>query len=354
MFAESSDGSFKEFVRECIVEIDSKSTGQLLLNKISEHLKELPSIEIVINDVTGEGRTEFSHRLENRNFDQNGYPNVTLNQLTININLDDGITVCTGKGEAKKFSSAECLGKTIQLGDTRVFQVANAYSPFYIVIAHELIHLKHFLEACSKKTGSLAYGIAIKVDKYALVQNYQEIKELPELQELVLLNKVLDEIYPDTSETKIKLKSKVKLWTINNLIRTIPWLNYEERRTVLGPDIDGISELKIRLENDLPIRYIYQTGTNPFYESEEVVHSILEQAGIKDIDNALQRVTPPYIDNASKCKDHLGYAPITVRLTMVTQDNSEDKIFLNNLLSSPLLDEIKKVLNAIKEEYNKK
>lgn len=48
------------------------------------------------------------------------------------------------------------------------------------------------------------------------------------------------------------------------------WPELEERRTVFGPDIDGISEAGIRRKTNLPLRYIYQDRTEYFVESTKV------------------------------------------------------------------------------------
>ncbi len=85
------------------------------------------------------------------------------------------------------------------------------------------------------------YGVAA-----CLIQGYADIKEqaknYPFLEEL-----------PECKEAL----SLIKKGLPDEVQRNVPWENFEERRTVVGPDIDGISELSFRVAEGLPIRDIF-------------------------------------------------------------------------------------------------
>lgn len=57
----------------------------------------------------------------------------------------------------------------------------------------------------------------------------------------------------------------------------------EERRTVLGPDRDGITENVIRREMGLPLRYIYQDAVQPIFELNDIIAEILGESDISYI-----------------------------------------------------------------------
>ena len=54
------------------------------------------------------------------------------------------------------------------------------------------------------------------------------------------------------------------------------WPNLEERRTVVGSDVDGVSETSIRTRADLPPRYIYQSDEIKMLERAATVKNILK------------------------------------------------------------------------------
>lgn len=58
------------------------------------------------------------------------------------------------------------------------------------------------------------------------------------------------------------------------------WPDLEERRTVLGPDIDNISEASIRIAANLPIRYIYQDKTEYIIEDLNILKNFMSVPGV--------------------------------------------------------------------------
>lgn len=57
------------------------------------------------------------------------------------------------------------------------------------------------------------------------------------------------------------------------------WPELEERRTVLGPDIDNISEASIRRAANLPTRYIYQDKTEYIIEDLNILKDFMSMPG---------------------------------------------------------------------------
>lgn len=127
--------------------------------------------------------------------------------------------------------------------------ISGLSSPFTITLAHELIYLKHKLEEIAGLEYSGIEGIPYSVAKTIGIEDifgirYHLLAFLPELQE-VRLN--MSELWP----------------------------NLEERRTVIGPDIDNISEHTFRKSMGIPSRFIYQRKDIISLEKQETVSKII-------------------------------------------------------------------------------
>jgi hypothetical protein len=122
----------------------------------------------------------------------------------------------------------------LHAGRTAVISAISAEStPSWITLAHELIHLKHKLEEINKIGATGIQGIPYSLAKTIgisdiLIGDYVNLS--PYVPELLELRLNMSELWP----------------------------NLEERRTVVGPDIDGICEASIRESAGLPSRFIYQ------------------------------------------------------------------------------------------------
>lgn len=245
--------NFKEFCNYAIEKIYTNPEGKRLIDKISSMLNESPikAVKFVDSSGSSEG-TAFVHGLD---FSQNTEISIVPDTiLKIHINLDNAIR-CISSGTQwydQLFGISECVYDTKKIdkfGDA--FRIAKIFSPFYVIIAHELIHLKHFLETPLHKEDNsyVTYGEAVNMQTYMQISAENRLHTLPELKE--------------------------REYTVK---RFIPWNNFEERRTVVGPDIDGISELSFRIIECLPIRYIYQGPEEYFYEDPQVLYSIVKEA----------------------------------------------------------------------------
>ncbi|MBR1735359.1 MAG: hypothetical protein IJ730_08005 [Alphaproteobacteria bacterium] len=190
------------------------------------------------------------------------------------------------------------MGEHIKIGlqddkKVNVYRISKILSPFYIIVAHELIHLKHFLDTCLRRDEAITYGNALRIQDY---NDLPDGLDLPELSE--------EHYFP-----------------IKALRREIPWTNYEERRTVIGPDIDNISELSFRVVAGLPIRYIYQGPGNCFCEMSSIIHKIVKQAfveySIENIDKLISALIPDgYLKDYDHCEDISSYLPLKIRLAL--------------------------------------
>lgn len=162
-----------------------------------------------------------------------------------------------------------------------VIAISAVETPFWITLAHELIHLKHRLEEIQMcPEGGL--NIAGRLIKDIPYSNAKEIG----IREVLLINDYLF-LYkqlPELSDLRIKI---TELWT-----------DLEERRTVIGPDNDNISEASIRKEAEIPTRYIYQSKDIESLEKKETVlqslyptDAIYKADSAAGVDNLMKYIT---------------------------------------------------------------
>ncbi len=246
---------FKEFCKYAIDKIYRNSDGRKLIDKISEFLKESSIKNVIFLNCSGDGGgTAFVHKID---FTMEKIADVQIDVLFIHINLDNAIRcVSSGAWCEQLFGISECVYDYKEIDKIgNVFRIAKMLTPFYVTIAHEFIHLKHFLETLLRKKCHMTYEEAVTIETYNQIT--RNIESLPELREREYLVK-----------------------------REIPWSNFEERRTVVGPDIDGISELSFRIKEGLPIRYIYQGPDNCFYEEPKILYTVVSEALSIAVDKA--------------------------------------------------------------------
>lgn len=140
--------------------------------------------------------------------------------------------------------------------DNEVKAIFAESSPFWLVLAHELIHLKHKLEEMCK-------NFCKQPDQ---VSSERELSFIPyssantiRISDILIGNyRYLDKFVPELKELRLDMTG---LWT-----------SLEERRTVIGPDADGICEASIRLSAGFPTRFIYQDKLVQSLEKKDVVN----------------------------------------------------------------------------------
>lgn len=128
-------------------------------------------------------------------------------------------------------------------------------TPFWITLAHELIHLKHKLEEVNGISSADVQGIPYSLARTIgiediLVGEYQNLFHL----------------FPELSEWRLNMSEL--------------WPNLEERRTVIGPDIDGICEASIRLLAGFPTRFIYQDKSIKSLEETSTIVKSLNKTSV--------------------------------------------------------------------------
>lgn len=156
----------------------------------------------------------------------------------VNINFDK----CAFQNSNGKFPEVYSLVPTIQgqfeLNKICIVKIAPDYSPFWISVAHELIHVLH------KMSDPGGYARRIRSTPQNVVKSISEEKDS----------------YLNFFEIRACRLSQ-ELWT-----------NEEERETVIGP---GISELTIRKQSGQKIRYIYQSTDKVFFELKKTIDKII-------------------------------------------------------------------------------
>lgn len=186
---------------------------------------------------------------------------------------------------------------------------ANYKTPFWLTLAHELIHAKHKLEA-----------IENNLDELKILKSTTQIEKIPYY---IATNIDIDSIFLDP--TYNFLYDQLPELSILRINMNGLWTNLEERRTVIGPDSDGISEASIRasvrIEDKLPTRYIYQNHDTRLKEPTDIVA------------NCLQSVPPIFLKSIIKAD--IGTPPIpdepTSNLTFVNLLTPEE---LNELIEN--------------------
>lgn len=208
------------------------------------------------------------------------------------------------------------------------FEIAHCFDPFWITVAHELIHMEHFLtEQLNKytskdlrqsinkteirKDADISADYANKIDLDLAKQKISKLnkfkifhidifEQLPDLESLS--TETLENYYkfldnPLRFHARYSVNLTMSDWeNLSKIISTFPELkarerekkrkslsffaNLEERETVIG---SRCSELMIRLaENErgnvLPIRYLYQDMDTFFLEKISVILEIVNMA----------------------------------------------------------------------------
>jgi hypothetical protein len=204
-------------LREHLNELARYEKGRQLLSKVAS----------LAFDSNG---TDSPFRIRISNYKENRYKAAT-NVLTLNP-WDTIATTCDTTGALRLFSIKPTIhGTATVLGVREDLAVSvNGLSPYFLTIAHELIHFKDVKES-----------------------EYYKIDPIPDYNRPIY-NRIARIINPRVlSEENI----------------------YYEHRAVFDGDPDDVSELSIRMEAGEPLRYLYQYPGGMLYEP---VSSVLKYA----------------------------------------------------------------------------
>lgn len=249
--------------------------------------------------------------------------NGRISKLSLNLNLiankifwHDELGLCT-------LIPAPCNIITKIDGQHQLVYITSCADPFYMLVAHELIHMTHFLQSyINDYCKNFLYNDKV-IDIIRLEQLKQKLRghKFSLIDTLQVISQTtsenidqLEQLFQDDKRFYTKYKYALSLSTrefirtlINNFTKSHPndataIKNYqhefftifpelhnqltcrqsftelcdklEERQTVIG---NNISELTMRLAGGLPIRYIYQSSEDNTYEDLGVLLSIIQQ-----------------------------------------------------------------------------
>jgi len=350
VFHESTSEKFRNFFNGEIAQLDDGKSGSRFIRELNDLMSKVVTLDVGIKNVTicdtaGEASTAFTPNIDPSDYDVNGVPLFAkLKQnggLFLNINaavsqLGDCHYINTPVQKGF-FVRSSCLCKAKKLCSLDVVDVYPEYTPYFVVIAHELIHLKHFLEtivhycysapqyvplqgegkAHSIDDEFIGYGSALKIRSYEDIETLSPNKK----QAMGILHEALekDELGKLCAQKSIK-KFKTH---VMGLKRDLPWPDFEERRTVFGGINEKYSELSIRVEHGLPIRYPYTEVNSGFCELKEIICKIMQDSlpslfsDENAVDAYLSKLAPNYIISGTLDSEiEWNWIPLKVRLAL--------------------------------------
>ena len=222
---------------------------------------------------------------------------LNLNLIANKIFLHDELGLCT-------LIPAPCNIIMKIDGQYQLVYITSCADPFYMLIAHELIHMTHFLQSYINDYCKCFLCTDRGIDVSRLEQlkgklhghNFNLIDTLQVISQTTFENiNELDQLFQD--KTRFHVEYKKGLTTsprdftksYSKYLAIFPELHnqltcrqsftelcdkLEERQTVIG---NNISELTMRLAGGLPIRYIYQSSEDSTYEDLGVLLAIIQQ-----------------------------------------------------------------------------
>lgn len=241
---------------------------------------------------------------------------LNLNLIANKIFLHDELGLCT-------LIPAPCNIITKIDGQHQLVYITSCADPFYMLVAHELIHMTHFLQSyindyCRNflyTDGDIDTSRLEQLKEKLHRHNFNLIDTLQVISQTSSENiKQLELLFQNDKRFYVRYKYALSLSArefirilINNFVKDHPhdativesYQNkfftifpelhnqltcrsqftelcdkLEERQTVIG---NNISELTMRLAEGLPIRYIYQSSEDSTYEDLGVLLAIIQQ-----------------------------------------------------------------------------
>lgn len=227
-----------------------------------------------------------------------------ISKLSLNLNLladkifwHDEVGLCT-------LIPAPCNIITKIDDQHQLVYITSCADPFYMLVAHELIHMTHFLQSYINDYCKDFLYTRGKIDISRLEQlkeklhgyNFNLIDTLQIISQTTSENiNELEQLFHDITRFHVKYKKGLTT-SPRDFIKSYPQYlpifpelhnqltcrsqftelcdKLEERQTVIG---NNISELTMRLAEGLPIRYIYQSSEDSTYEDLGVLLAIIQQ-----------------------------------------------------------------------------
>lgn len=231
---------------------------------LSEPQEDLLSrIRTLIDEIKKEEQIEMN-KLRNsaplqKNLNQNSISKETSPSQARNLCIS--ITKNSLNGFEKSESVVKISENKIH-GKNKVY-IEMIQTPFFILFAHELIHMKHFLEEkCSKQIN---------------LNLIEDIKDLSKLEQLptVAYSTAGKDAFGGMQLAQMRQRNfPLPEFDTMSDKKTIELIqNLEERRTVLETNKGDITENSIRQEHGFPLRYIYQG--EKIYEDGSVFEKVI-------------------------------------------------------------------------------
>ena len=300
---------YSEFLTSQIRKIDENPEGKILLDLVNQLFE---AVNLFKQDVDSGTTSSLEASLLSNPLkllitfqdDSSAFQGVRISKLSLNLNLiankiflHDELGICT-------LIPAPCNVITKSDYQRQLVYITSCADPFYMLIAHELIHMTHFLQSyindyCKKflYTDEVIETSKLKQLKEKLHgHNFNLIDTLQIISQTNPENITqLEQLFQD--KTRFHVEYKKGLTTsprdftksYRKYLTIFPELHdqltcrqsftelcdkLEERQTVIGKDL---SELTIRLAGGLPIRYIYQSSADNTYEDLSVLLAIIQQ-----------------------------------------------------------------------------
>jgi hypothetical protein len=200
----------------------------------------------------------FNHGLEKTDFDEFGRPLTDKRVFFVEVCLfagssDSGVfTASLGEGKNVIMVQSSCVGRPKRFPnlDIDFHEIGTSLVPFYIIFAHELLHVEHFLSSlyCRlytkvETTGIfLGYGKAIAIESFndvikfvfgGKIQQEMSGEDLRKAVETSLGTLPgMEEYFDFYQRCKERRKGLELPWI--TVMRGLPWPNLEELRTVFG------------------------------------------------------------------------------------------------------------------------
>lgn len=361
---ESRQGRFSEFVAKAINEIsrlgsDYTSVIENISRMLTEH-----QISLKIREQNSGSLACFVHNLdEDTDFDGNGFltpdamGKIKSEGLSIDINCQyardtRSFVVFNKDGTQDLLCETPYCGNEMVNDETgRVLrEIGVTLCPFYLILFHELLHLKHFLDTVDFQSSNLEEKAFIPYGKALLVKNKNSYDskltkeqkaafgDIAEFEDNIFVEQLYNELESVATEadpTKWKLNiiqkekalelkgagltknneteeytwsgQKIDLSMVKQLAARPDWENLEEIRTVFGSKQDPINEDTVRETIGLPPRGVYGIPQTKRY----VLNSMIQKR------YAEEKINRDYsIGMSSKAMDQseAAYAPLLVRL----------------------------------------